>query len=524
MSLESRCKASIPTDYEAMQGDVAEDAVQSASKSNSLSLELPPQAELSWKPSYLRRRILGSFIAGFLFLIAIIITLSQISYRNHGLATSFTGLHYLWTYGPTAILTLVGASWARVSFQAKLIAPWSQLHKKPVDVERALLLDYMSMFSPLAAFRSFQGRDFLVTTTSMVSLIFSILIVLSTGLITLSPTSVTVENAPIILHTAFTTNSTKLRKPDSLPWLVMAGLIKGELKNPDGVTERLAYQTFNASLAATAELQATVDGLSADLDCEKASLGRVPFFDGYSTFNMTLSTPTCTVEAQISDLLLNGSDVWDSPLFNRGYTSQLFLGSCGGSAKIRDQRVIIFFGLLQLNPYFGHNYSWESVFFNVTVLQSTQLICKPTYSMMPVNVIKNGSQIQNVALSGHNISRSSDGIDGWGIARGYFDSHVSRISLNQNINQLESALSVCGESLCVDDQTNMALSDPSKLKCPIDLLLQSEYLEKYMTAHYQKYTAVLAHLTVLEPASINSTGTAVLVENRLLIRAFAAQS
>lgn len=57
---------------------------------------------LTWRPSYLRRRIIFSFLILFVgFLIAIEI-LYQISQRSNGLVFAEERLYYLWTYGPTA--------------------------------------------------------------------------------------------------------------------------------------------------------------------------------------------------------------------------------------------------------------------------------------------------------------------------------------------------------------------------------------------------------------------------------------
>ncbi|KAI1160045.1 hypothetical protein F5B18DRAFT_542888 [Nemania serpens] len=512
MSLEYNPHASVPVDDEALRGYSPENVVPDFRKSN-------PPLEMTWRPFYLRRRVLGPFIIIFVFLLLTIITLSQISYRNHGLATSLPGLHYLWIYGPTAILALVAAAWARVSFQAKLITPWFRLREKPVDVEEAFLLDYVSMFPPLVVFRSLRSRDFLVTTTSTVSLIFSILIVLSTGLITLSPAPVTVENTPVTLQTAFVNNSTKLRNPDSLAWLTMSGLVKGLLKNPDGVTENFAYQRFNASLPTTAELRTTVDALSAGLDCETASLSPLSLFASQSPdfVNVTLNTPTCAVDAQLNGIF--DTDLTPGHIYfvSSRYVSRFALVSCGESADIHDQRIMMLFGLLRLSMQYDDNEM--KYYFNATALQSAQLICKPTYNISRVDVIKNGSEVQSVASSSQPASRSLDKIGAWDIARGYFESHLDDLYLWSS----PRTLTVCGESLNVDTQSNVALSDLSKLQCQLDLLLQDEYLEKHMTANYQRYTAVLAHLTIMEPASVSSTGTAILVKYRLLVQAFAAQ-
>ncbi|KAI0966897.1 hypothetical protein F4678DRAFT_483533 [Xylaria arbuscula] len=537
MSSERISDTPVPSGYEPKPKDFLEEIVQSSVKPNAPHKTLLSPVELPWRPFYLRRRVLSCFILVFLLLIIAIIALSQLSYRNHGLVTSYTGLHYLWTYGPTAILTLVGAGWARVSFQAKLIAPWIYLHRKPVNVEKALLLDYIAMFPPLVMFRSFKNRHFLVATTSTVSSLLSILIVLSSGLITLSPTPVHKNNIPVVLQTSFVNNATNLLYGDSIPWLTMTGLISGVLKNPDGVTERFAYQTFDTDLPTTAEVRATVDAISTGLDCENASL------DSFSTYrfldqesqaqiglNLTLSSPTChTGVPDVGITPLNGSEVNAThPISSGYYVGFMTPRNCKNASNdfVEDfDIVVILFGLLQLSPKLDNNVSASSGFDpNATTLRSTQLICRPTYSMTHVNVIRNGSEVESLVSSNPHRSGSLDNITAWDIYSAYFYSYSQLDGKVIGWTDQLTDLAVCGESLNVDDQFRMALSDSSKVQCPVDLFLQSEYLMDFMTAHYQRYTAVLAHHLIMEPTSTPSTGTAIIIEDRLLVRTFAAQS
>ncbi|KAK5637289.1 hypothetical protein RRF57_013001 [Xylaria bambusicola] len=86
----------------------------SISASEAYSTEDP-----SWRPSYLRRRVYALFVAVFFLLVVAVEVLLFISDGKCGLATSVAGLHYLWTYGPTAVLTLVASFWVRVDYQMK---------------------------------------------------------------------------------------------------------------------------------------------------------------------------------------------------------------------------------------------------------------------------------------------------------------------------------------------------------------------------------------------------------------------
>ncbi|KAB8245342.1 hypothetical protein F9C07_2101901 [Aspergillus flavus] len=68
-----------------------------------------------WRPFYLRRRILLIFVIAFFGIIAALEVLNHISQVNYGIASAVEGRHYMWTYGPTAILTVIAAFWSRVA-------------------------------------------------------------------------------------------------------------------------------------------------------------------------------------------------------------------------------------------------------------------------------------------------------------------------------------------------------------------------------------------------------------------------
>lgn len=143
-------------------------------------------AQLPWRPFYLRRLIIASFIVTFVLILATIEALLAISNKNDGIATSSHERHYLWTYGPTALLTLVAALWARAEYQSKLVAPWRRLMQQPMDAKGTLLLDYVSDFQILVVFKALRNKDWTVSIACTVSLLIKVLIVISTGLITLS--------------------------------------------------------------------------------------------------------------------------------------------------------------------------------------------------------------------------------------------------------------------------------------------------------------------------------------------------
>src|SRR3569833_2637994 len=120
---------------------------------------------LRWRPFYLRRLVLALFVLVFVLIIGTVEALLFVSNSNDGLGTANAGQHYLWTYGPTAVLTLVAALWGRVDFQSKAAAPWMRLSQRPHAATRTLLLDYITTFQLAALFRSLRNRDFTKTNT-----------------------------------------------------------------------------------------------------------------------------------------------------------------------------------------------------------------------------------------------------------------------------------------------------------------------------------------------------------------------
>ncbi|KAE8337371.1 hypothetical protein BDV24DRAFT_154440 [Aspergillus arachidicola] len=138
-----------------------------------------------WRPFYLRRRILLIFVIAFCGIIAALEVLNHISQVNYGIASSVEGRHYLWTYGPTAILTVVAAFWSRVEFQVKQHAPWQSMQGKPEVAEKSILLDYITPLHPFTVIKAFKNRHFAVAAGATSSMLLTLLIIFSTGLFSL---------------------------------------------------------------------------------------------------------------------------------------------------------------------------------------------------------------------------------------------------------------------------------------------------------------------------------------------------
>ncbi|KAB8222876.1 hypothetical protein BDV33DRAFT_228967 [Aspergillus novoparasiticus] len=151
-----------------------------------------PKSQVHWRPCYLRRRVLLLFLFIFVAMIAALEALHRVSSAHYGLGSSVENLHYSWTYGPTAILTVVAAFWSRVEFQAKQNAPWQAMQENPQKAHTSVLMDYVSMIQPLSLLESFKNGHLMVAAGVICSMLLRILTIFSTGLLSLQQLQLTV--------------------------------------------------------------------------------------------------------------------------------------------------------------------------------------------------------------------------------------------------------------------------------------------------------------------------------------------
>ena len=260
-----------------------------------------------WSPFYLRPTTLLCYGSVLILLIVLLQTLLAASQRNQGLAPGQDDLRYLWTYGPTALMTVLTAFWARVEFQAQSVTPWIRMSdaQEESDVKEALLLDYTSMLKPVALFKSFKNCDWIVGIAISGQLVSQLAVALSTGLLDIDWRVVDLEPVPVVLETAFS-NDTRVVEPFSeLDLYASLEVLKGNAPYPRGTTSAFAYQTVRSELA-DAELRTTVDGFTVDMACEPASLSirEIKYIEekqGATTnFSATLTSPSCVMDVNFS--------------------------------------------------------------------------------------------------------------------------------------------------------------------------------------------------------------------------------
>ncbi|KAJ5372562.1 Protein of unknown function DUF3433 [Penicillium concentricum] len=138
-----------------------------------------------WQPSYLRRRVLIVFVVTFCGVIATLEALNHVSQVHDGIASSIESRHYLWTYGPTAIFTVIATLWSRVEFQVKQRAPWKSMAEKPGEARESILLDYVSEIQLISIVKAIRNKHLDVAAGVTCSMLLRLLVIFSTSLFSL---------------------------------------------------------------------------------------------------------------------------------------------------------------------------------------------------------------------------------------------------------------------------------------------------------------------------------------------------
>ncbi|KAJ6141526.1 hypothetical protein N7470_009916 [Penicillium chermesinum] len=449
---------------------------------------------VKWRPLYLRRRILFAFIFVFCALIATLAALDQTSKANSGLATPIKNLHYSWTYGPTAVLTIVAAVWSRVEFQTKQNAPWQGMLSKPqMEASKSVLLDYVSMLQPVTIVKALQNRHYFVAASVSSSLILRLLIIFSTGLFSLQPTPIIKGEAPVQLTTSIDTlnGSAKLSTASSKAYDDLNAIIYKNAPYGEGTTSKIAYQGVSfAGLPSNSLINATIETISSDLECESASFNAANF----STYGEgTLMTATC-------NMTIDFDSIWDNNDL-RLITQVGPIQKCSNSNDTADQRIPLFIG----NTYYSTDHpgiNGNPPLLNLSLSRSVQHICKPTYTVRSI-------------LANLNTSGSSSMALGQYVGSGSIRKNLTAVDI---ASQAFSYMNTYMKSPRPADSDELFSGD----NVTIDLSFKLDIFERNMTVplfstFYHAITAQVVGEALFQPKLSNTTGNVISTEDRLLV-------
>lgn len=494
--------------------DLPGGAIPDAKPPNLIDLPLP------FRPFYLQRKILSAFAVAFAGLAVCLEALLAFSRRNDGLEVSTAG-HYLWRLAVTGLLVLLAAGWGRVGYQAKMAAPWVRLASQGErGVERTLLVDYVGMTNLGSVVKAVGNRDWVVVTTGVVGSFLQLLVVVSTGLMYLALVDTASRAVPVTLTTGFVTNGSGLANAGPLAFYTMLGLQQEDLLFPDGVSTTFAYQQFvtGGNLPAGSVVRATVDGLSAGLECEVARLvlGGVQSNTDAQQFNTSFVTSACNVTMPVAGA--NFLRPATSPANQTLYFARFGQGRCGNSTSIADQRVVVVFGTETLNPRpLPNNSASGNLSVNGTISRSASLICKPTYSVSRIDVTKKDGLLVSIDRAAEGQDRALANVQAWGIADAFFASF--RNELAETYADTTPWFYQPGV-VNVDAIMHLALDFRFRTAgIPIapDALLDPAILQDVVGDYFQQYVPLLASRALMHPASMQATATAALSDERLMV-------
>lgn len=488
-----------------------------------------PTRMVEWQPFYLRRRALAVFFIVFAGCIVVLQALLAASDRNMGLGASQEKLHYLWTYGPTAMLTLLAAFWARVASQAKLTAPWINMYKGPTEAERSILLDYLSIWQPMSVFAALRNVDYTVAATSANVMIIKILIVVSTALITLSPVSVAHSEIPLRVKSEFV-DSTSGFSNAPLAYYAFRGMVDLQTSENDGLQSNYAYQLVKAVLPTTTHFITTVDGFSADLDCEAADVGLIDSRRAvinktdYVRLDLGLNSANCQMKMK----LLGPSAAGQLGVPHNFYRFEP--GTCVGTTASKDDlRVgVVFSSINYTEMELVQHVTKPSIqdVYNITshLLPSRGFVCKPTYNIKTIQLEKNSTQT-SISLPAVSTSRQLSQVHPWDIMTAHFSSFQNLLNVDSRASYTTNyILNSTGIPADVDGPMGLAFelaSTTTGLPSAASLLDEGNG-RRLIEAYYQQYAAIIAHTMLTQTSSIASVGYALMTEDRLIVRSLAA--
>jgi hypothetical protein len=512
--------------------------------------ELTESPETSGRrPSYLRRRVLILFALCFCAIIAALETIEYFSQANNGLASSVEDLHYLWTYGPTAILTIFASLWSRVEYQAKQCTPWQSMVGKHQEADKSVLLDYVSVMQPVALYKALKNKHAVVAYAVVCSIALRLLIVFSTGLFAFQQTAVHRPNVVIQLSDSFSPNATKFDDVGSQPFDILNGVLFEGLAYPQGTNENLTFQQFSApSLEEGAIVTAPVKGMIPGLECEAASID-ITQWEIISTWdlgaitknvailNYQINTPSCIV----SNVTLNAGH-GQVPYIGRFTSAQ-----CEGLSGPDSKRIVVILANVNAGKYSAHHTSdnpsdaneseddtdgalshlrigvggatWTSR--NITLHRSVQMICKPRYAFVKLqatlNTTETLSKAQVKEIGTESSTFSSWNV--WTIADKVMEASNYLLNGNRPVifhDPWNASINAENSTYEIDFALQLGVWLTSTAG-NMDLLFEKGVLQNVASSYYRAMAAQTMQIALVRTENSTTTGSVIVIENRVMI-------
>lgn len=472
--------------------------------------------DTGYNPLFTRKWILICFAILWLLIFVSLQIIYSVSQGQNGLATTTLSLRYVWTYGPTAVLVAVTVLWRQVDYAAKYIQPWAELAKGPLPADKTLLLDYITEFQVVALWKAVRRRHGTIASTIVIFTLIKVLTVISTGLFNLEPTWFGGVPQSMQVSTVFDSSAgLPLDEIDSRAAVALYGHDKYGMLLPNGTNENYAFQLFQPSSQITGAINsynASVDVFMADgWVCETGTLTSEVSFDHdgdgdfpeentptASYFNTTIKLPGCEIYHGHLD---SPSWYWlqndTTPRYGYWGTFQRVNCSNLGPSDPKFKRYMI---SVAYSKGTGQNEN--------TMLNSSNVVCLPSYKVQPAYVTENidGTTLDDVVFTGS--PKQLDSVTADDVA----------LSVWTTLRQTNTPSLFDPDEITIDSfMANMIRLTPNFDK---EMLMNTTWLAQKSLEVYQQNAAQIAALYLVKSGDGIATiqGTVTHTQQRLSVR------
>ncbi|KAJ9657711.1 hypothetical protein H2198_004126 [Neophaeococcomyces mojaviensis] len=489
---------------------------------------------MPFTPLWTRRAVFITFTVCFAAMLAILEVLFRISNQNQGLATAAISQHYLWAYGPTAILTLHLALWSRVDYRVRQMTPWTSSQQGKITAsDHSLFKDYLSPTVPEILYQSVTNHDFNVTASGLISNLITLLIVVSTSLFVLDSKPIDQGQQHYEVTSRFLTDIVAPAK-SSLPMDIIDAVDTMHLSYPYGTTPDFAFEPFRPSANSSVGdfQQATVNVFTVDPRCEEANL-RVNNWTYYwqpcyETFFGTVPSETAYVSVSVPNCTIGPWVQYD--YFEDGHVGHFAFYDFDGCVETPDgspwDRFTIGVGEAKQIGSAGPvptsaNCTYNRTSARVEVLRSKQWICQPSVSIQQGNVTYNATDLALGGLPNITLDRNATQVNlSRYLAQNLWQTPFNidpSSSFHADVPPLLKPFTVKQPSM-YDNLIRILRSAPSN--STVDDLLNSDLFSTLAQNHYKRLMVQAVHAGMMDADHRIVPGTTVANEDRLVLREF----
>ncbi|CAG8032889.1 unnamed protein product [Penicillium olsonii] len=236
---------------------------------------------MPWTPFFLRRSTILIFLCCFLSVLVALVALYVYTEREgHSLGiTTEERYYHLWTYGPTAVFTILAAGWTQVEYRAAQLMPWVLMRRGPTPSSESIFLDYISQWNIISLYQSLKKKHFLVSLCVAGSLLLNGVTVFSTGLFELQSVPISHQES-LAVPKKFNDSAFDPTIGHDTTYGVCSGFADYNMTRPYGLEKTFVYTPFypassfstgNSTIPDERQYEAEIDLIEPFLECHETT-------------------------------------------------------------------------------------------------------------------------------------------------------------------------------------------------------------------------------------------------------------